>query len=249
MKTPSSRLRVLGAVAAPVAAAALAWAPLAHAADPGVLLPGTNAVAAAPPAQVLSTASAATESVEATVATATATATATSLPVRAVAHKMIRPTTRDVAETVAVAAPTAAHVPPVAATAADTTGAAALPAHRVRIRTKSAANGVPDPPAARISIRHPARRQAIATSRPDRSRVAAAPSPARVAKALPSRGSPSGASSGADTAGTGSGVAPSAVALAATFASLAALLRGRRVVPSIADGRGCALTLDLERPD
>jgi hypothetical protein len=58
---------------------------------------------------------------------------------------------------------------------------------------------------------------------------------------------PSGFLSGPSAGGTGFVLL--FLALAAALSALAAPGLGRRLMPSIAEGRDCALTLHLERPD
>ncbi len=225
MRTRSSRLRVCGAVAAPVLVAAFGWTPAAHAAGPGASLPSVPPVSAAP-------AVAAVHSVTQTVAGAASAVGARKSPVVATAHDVVKRATTAVTGTSTTAS---AHTAPAAKTGAGATKGAdrAQPRHRAA----QVASGAPK--------RAGGSAPGVAAQRG--SDAAAGPS-AQVVPELPGLQPPSGLFSGA-TAGGGSGFALVFVALAAALSALAAPGLGRRLMPSIADGRDRALTLDLERPD
>jgi hypothetical protein len=77
--------------------------------------------------------------------------------------------------------------------------------------------------------------------------AAAAPS-VRVVPELPPLRPPAGFLDGAGAAGS-SGLALFFVALASALSALSALGLGRRLFPSLDEGRGFTLITDLERPD
>jgi hypothetical protein len=226
----SSRLRVCGAVVAPVLLA-LGWTPAARAAGSGAPIPAVPASTTA----VASTASSVTQTVE-SAASAAPVPKSPAVPVVRHVVKRVAPPLAPVAP----ATPTSTHVaPPVvpAAKAGNTTSTAAkraVPSRRHH--------------AAQAADRAPKRLAGGAVPRAaTHPRATKRLSPAvRVVVRMP--GQPPGFFSGANAAG-GSGLALLVVALAAAFSALAAPGLGRRLMPSIADGRDCALTLDLERPD
>jgi len=218
--TRSSRLRVGAAVAAPVLAATFGWTPAAHAAGPRVSLPAVS-----PPVSAV-------HSVTQTVAGAVSAVTTRKSQVVAAAHQVVK----HVATAVSGSSTTipAGSVPAAHATA-PTKLAVSSPRRHGAVQAASAA---PKWHADGLTTRIPA----------DRRAEAAAGASAQVVPDLPGLQPPPGFFPGA-SAGGGSGFVLLFVALAAALSALAAPGLGRRLMPSLADGRDCALTLDLERPD
>jgi hypothetical protein len=222
VRTRSSRLRVCGAVAAPVLVAAFGWTPAAHAAGPGASLPTVPPVSVAPAVAVV-------HAVRQTVAGAASTVGARRSPVVATARDVVKRATTAVIGASTTASPHTASAPKTGAGATERADRA-----QPRHRAAQAASGAP---------------QLARGSGPGVAvQLAAAGPSAQVAHELPGLQPPSGLFSGV-TMGGGSGFALLFVALAAAFSGLAAPGLGRRLMPSIADGRDRALTLDLERPD
>lgn len=226
----SSRLRVWGVVAIVVPAAALGWAPAAHAAGVGVSIQVTPAVP---------TAAAVTRTVEHAV------------PAVAVPKSPVKAAAATVAKTLAKTvrtAGTAVHVAPVQPKAQTEAPTRTAPTRRIRKMPAAASRTAREAAAKRPSREQPARPLSVAAYRSGSARRTTSAPAARSLPAAPAPHSPSSVPSGGSAA-AGSGFAPLFFALGAALLALVARSRGRPLLPSVANGRGCALTLDLERPD
>jgi hypothetical protein len=222
VRTWSSRLRVCGAVAAPVLATAFGWTPAAHAAGLRASLP------AAPPPVSAAPAVATVHSVTQTVTGAVSAVTTQKTQVVAAAHH--------VATAVSGSSTTApARTAPAAQAAAPTKRAVSSPR---RHRAVQAATSAPKRHSNRVATGVAIDRRADAAAGPTAQVVPELPASQLLPGFLPG-----------PSAGGGSGFALLLVALAVALSALAAPGLGRRLMPSLADGRDCALTLDLERPD
>ena len=223
MGTRSSWIRVCGAVAAPVLAAAFGWTPTARAGGPLASVPAVPPVSAS---TVVSTAGSVTRTVTGAVSAVPVPKT----PVVATVHHIVK---RAVA--VAPATTTTTHV------------SRSVPASTA---------GRATPAAPKRTVRPQQRHRAARSVRTHRMVPEVAPQPrgakstgpiAQIVAALPRLKRPGGFLTGPNAGGIG--FALLFVALVAALSALAAPGLGRRLMPSIADGRDCALTLDLERPD
>ena len=226
----SSRLRVCAVVAVLGLAAALGWAPVAHAA--GVSVPA----ASVPASSVVSTATTVTHSA----VKAVPTVAVPKSPVVETAANAVAETLGTTVHTASALTHRVPHVVPA-------TGAveprhtprtppghfARRPAVHVSRRGTPVTRHVPTNPASIIAHRS----------------VAAGAPAARPQAAVPVPQPPSNRLVGNGAAGIGSGFAPLFFALGAALLALIVRSRGRPVFPSHASGRACVLTLDLERPD
>lgn len=224
----SLRLVVCGAVAVPVLAGGLAWAPAAHAAGPDIPLPApTPAIS---PAQTLPSVGAVTKTVEQVRAVADSTAKTVATTVRET------PTVERVARTVL---PSTDNTRPPATT---------KPApHDLQRPAARAAKPDPRHEAPRSAARPPARASEV-TARSGLSHAEAV-APATHRRSAPSPGGNPPSVPDSSPIGAGFGSAPLLLAFVAASAALAMPGLGRRMLPSRAEGLACALTLDLERPD
>lgn len=238
--TGTSRLRVGEWVAVPVLAAALGWAPAAHAAGVSVSLPSVP----------VSTAPANSTAVTRTAENVIRAAAAPTAPVKAAAAAAV---TETVARTVRTASATTqrlVHSVPAARTAA---AHRAAPERTGRQSSRPASSHVSARTAARPSRHGSTSRSASGTAPLPAAplgarRQASTHSVARSGGRLPAAPPPSPLSADG-AAGTGASFAPLFFALGTALLALRAKATGRRVFPAVANGCGCALTLDLERPD
>ena len=227
-----SRLVVCGAVAVPVLAGGLAWAPAAHAAGPGIPVPAAPPVIS--PAQPAPSTGAVTESVEQvrTVADSTARALVTTVRETPTVERV----TRALPSTDNTRPPTTTKPAPHDLERSAARASKRDPAHKAR---GTAAHGT----AAHLSARPSA-----VTARSGRSHAQAiAPAENHQSGSSPGGNPPSVPDS--SPIGAGLGTAPLLLAFVAASAALAVPSLGRRMLPSLAGGVACALTLDLERPD
>jgi hypothetical protein len=236
MVIATSRMRVCAGLAAPVLVAAFGWTPTAHAAGPGASLPAVASPVSAVPAVSTSTVVSTASSVTRSVAGAVSAVTTRKAPVVATASHVVTRVATAVTGTSTTATPT--HVARVApapkATGATKRAVRSQRGHGVARAARGATTRLADGFAPGVAVHR-------------RAEAAAGPS-AQVLPELPGRQPPPGFFPGA-SAGGGSGFALLFIALAAALSALAAPALGRRLMPSIPDGRDCALTLDLERPD
>ena len=229
----NARRRTCGLVVFPLFAAALAWSPAAHAAGSTVSLPATTPAVSTQ--QVVSTAGAVAKTVAKTVPALPIPKSPVTTATSSATEKL-----RRTVKTVATAA--AAHVAPATRSA---TKSHARPKPVVRPPRSVAAVHLPT-----RASRRPARASTLPAAVRDRVPSSAMHrSAARPLVASPTRAPMHAPSSGMTAGGMGSGFIPPFLALAAVLLAAVAPGRGRRILPSVTDGRGCALTLDLERPD
>ena len=226
MRIRSSRLVVCGAVAVPVLAGGLAWAPAAHAAGPGLPLP------AAPPAigspRTVPSAGAVTGTVK---------------QVRTVADSTARALGTTVRE-----APTVKRVTRVLPSTDNTRPATTTKPAPHDLQRPAARASKPDPGhEARGTAAHPSARASAVAARSGRSRADAIAVATTHQPASSPGGDPPSVPDPSPTAAGGSPPLPLAFLAASVALAIPGL--GRRMLPSRAEGLACALTLDLERPD
>jgi hypothetical protein len=225
----NARLGLVGAAAIPLLAAAFAWAPTAHAAGPGPSLPTLPS----PPATV--------PQVTRVVAREVSSVAARVTPAANAASRALRHVTKAVSA-ISMATQSVARVVPPSAVKASSPPATA-PHAASRASTRPTDRERPDRTGQRAAARPRAPLGMRADSRSDQTSAApivTLPRPSPLSGPL--------SVSGAGAAGAASGFAP-LLALAAALLALAGPGRGRRMLQSIVEGRACALTLDLERPD
>jgi len=222
----SARLVVCGAVAVPVLAAGLAWAPAAHAAGPGVPLPAAPAIS---PARTVPSADAVTGTVE---------------HVRTVADSTARALGETVRET-----PTVKRVTRVLPSTDDKRPPATTKLAPRDVQRSAARDSKPDPHhGAPGTAAHPRWRPSAVAARSGPTRAETiVPAPQRQPVSSPGGNPPSVPNSSPMGAGVGS--TPLLLAFLAASLALAIPGLGRRMLPSLAEGLAYALTLDLERPD
>jgi hypothetical protein len=215
-----AKLRVCTAVAAPVLAAAFGWTPAAHAAVPGVSLPAVMPPVSASPAV------SAVRSITSTVAGLPVPKT----PVVAAARHVVTRVVKVVSGTA-----TTKHDARVASAPKTRSTTPAVPKRTVPSRRRHRA------------VRAPSGRGSVQSGAVHRRTTTSASPTLRLVATTPGLLPPTGFFPGASAGGFGFAVL--FVALAAALSALAAPGLGRRLMPSLTDGRDCALTLDLERPD